>query len=176
MEPKFARRAAPWRLRRQRYIGSSWDALELLAPHRERPSARSQRCSGRAGASAGRLCRFSQHASLPPVCCRPCASARPAVLRPSGGGCVHDLKNLKFGPKSGVPSPSRCARPSSRLTSGGLRPTSGPALGALTSFVWDRLSDRASLSQKQRKQARAVISPGRCAHRDRRAAFTTGSA
>jgi hypothetical protein len=128
-----------------------------------RASARSQRCSGRAGASAG--VHSAHRAPLPLFSA--CESAAgllqamrvcslPAALRPSGG-CVHDLTNLKIGPKSGVPSPSRCARPSSRLTSGGLRPAWGPGLGALPSFVWDKLSDRASASVSQKKESRRRV-------------------
>ncbi len=77
------------RLRRQRHIGSSCDALNLLALHHARLLSRSGAAAfGRGTADdaacqcAGprrrlrRRCHFSQHASLSPFCSKPCTSAR----------------------------------------------------------------------------------------------------
>ena len=77
-EEKFVRRATrAWRLRRQRHIGSSCDALNLLALHHARLLSRSGAAAegyGRAGAS-GAAATFL-NASLSPFCSKPCASAR----------------------------------------------------------------------------------------------------
>jgi hypothetical protein len=95
---KFARRAMrAWRpgLRRnlrQRHIGSSCDSLSPSCPlHITRVCSLPAvlHCGLRCGlwprcAQRRCLCHFSQHASLPPFCCKPCAAARSQARSPSG--------------------------------------------------------------------------------------------